>query len=427
MNNLKLTYYYSACVGISSKDTSILCDPWFTDGIYDGSWYQYPKIDNPVKLIGKYHFIYISHIHGDHYDPDFLREYLKAYPNTKILIADFQFNYLEKKMLADGFKPIVTKNLNELNTSFHLLPSGYGRSDIDSALIVKYGNHAIVNMNDCPYSKSQLDEIKRLAPNPKIALLGYSGAGPNPQKYFDLETEKEELIEAAKEKKEAVFKRYKKFADYIGAEKNLPFAGIYILGGDNAHLNRYRGVSDAVEVKKIDNKAFVLETGGYINTSDLENPVNERFIKYDEDQIEAYAKTYCNKLPDYKLIFRDLKFSQVPWERLFIKCYMNAHIKSESEKDHYIAIKYGKKYFTFNTNKNKKPEFNIGDEHPLEFIKGGYPLYEIYGVDYKYLFGLLTGIFHWNNAEVGSHLQAKRYPNVFNRDVHNFLNFFQVI
>jgi len=45
---IKVTYYYSACVAITTPDVSILCDPWFTDGIYDGAWYQYPKIKNPM-------------------------------------------------------------------------------------------------------------------------------------------------------------------------------------------------------------------------------------------------------------------------------------------------------------------------------------------------------------------------------------------
>jgi hypothetical protein len=47
-------------------------------------------------------------------------------------------------------------------------------------------------------------------------------------------------------------------------------------------------------------------------------------------------------------------------------------------------------------------------------------------VDYRYLFGLLTGVFHWNNAESGSHLQVRRFPNNFSRDAQNFLNFLTV-
>ena len=46
-----LTYYYSACVGIRMEGLSVLCDPWFSDGAYYGSWYQYPKLIDPINKI----------------------------------------------------------------------------------------------------------------------------------------------------------------------------------------------------------------------------------------------------------------------------------------------------------------------------------------------------------------------------------------
>ncbi len=91
---IEVTYYYSACVGIKTQDISVLCDPWFTDGIYDGSWYQYPKLKDPVSKIGSYDLVYVSHIHPDHYDSNFLKEYLAAYPMARVVIAPFGKNYL---------------------------------------------------------------------------------------------------------------------------------------------------------------------------------------------------------------------------------------------------------------------------------------------------------------------------------------------
>ena len=36
------------------------------------------------------------------------------------------------------------------------------------------------------------------------------------------------------------------------------------------------------------------------------------------------------------------------------------------------------------------------------------------------------GIYHWNNADVGSMFFTKRKPDVFNRKVQQFLNFFSI-
>ena len=71
---MKVRYLYSACVEIETPKLRILCDPWFSEGAFDGSWYHFPKVKNPINIIKKPDLIYISHIHSDHYDPEFLKK-----------------------------------------------------------------------------------------------------------------------------------------------------------------------------------------------------------------------------------------------------------------------------------------------------------------------------------------------------------------
>ena len=76
---------YSACCVIKTQDVKILCDPWFTQGIHGGTWYHNPIIENPIDIIGECEYIYISHIHEDHYDQEFLKvycNYLKSKDKT---------------------------------------------------------------------------------------------------------------------------------------------------------------------------------------------------------------------------------------------------------------------------------------------------------------------------------------------------------
>ena len=42
------------------------------------------------------------------------------------------------------------------------------------------------------------------------------------------------------------------------------------------------------------------------------------------------------------------------------------------------------------------------------------------------LFGLLTGVFHWNNAEVGSQFRVRRVPDQHDRQAQDLLSFFHV-
>ena len=47
-------------------------------------------------------------------------------------------------------------------------------------------------------------------------------------------------------------------------------------------------------------------------------------------------------------------------------------------------------------------------------------------IDYRYLFGLLVGIHHWDNAAVGSHYMTRRTPqDNYQKALVNYLNFLQ--
>ena len=43
-DGITVRYIYSACIVTTTRDVRILHDPWFKEGIYDGSWYQYPRV-----------------------------------------------------------------------------------------------------------------------------------------------------------------------------------------------------------------------------------------------------------------------------------------------------------------------------------------------------------------------------------------------
>jgi UDP-MurNAc hydroxylase len=133
---INLRYIYSACIITKTPDVVILHDPWFTEGIYDGSWYHYPKINDPLTSIGDVDYIYISHIHPDHYDCDFLKSYFNKYGVKKVLIANHSPNHLAGKMRADGIEStILIEPLIIGKTSIEIIPHQTGSSsDIDSVL-----------------------------------------------------------------------------------------------------------------------------------------------------------------------------------------------------------------------------------------------------------------------------------------------------
>ncbi len=424
---ISVQYVYSACIITKTNDVTILHDPWFTEGIYDGSWFQYPKVENPLEVIGDVDFIFISHIHPDHYDSRFIKQYFKHYGVKKIIIANRQPNYLLGKMRSDGLSPLILEDWLKIGvTSIKIITQDTGSdSDIDSGLIIKYKSrdnraHCVVNSNDIVYDDKTLELMKKEAGEIDILLCEFTGAGPYPQTYFDINDPR--LQTEALRKKTAFFERYKKLTNTLDAKVNIPFAGKYILGGKLGVLNFVRGVADAVEVLDFDKKAVVLgDANGVISTSTLVAK-EKRTIPYKKADIERVIKSLQDQRMDYERLFSVQEISQLPIKRLLAIAVKNALSRSECESDYFFCIRLHTKDFAL-INANKKSKESIKFIPEIESLPT--PRSEII-IDMRYLFGLLTHVYHWNNAEIGSQFETRRIPNIYDSKAQNFLNFLSV-
>lgn len=416
-------YIYSACIVTTTPDVRILHDPWFTEGAYDGSWFQYPKISDPIKSIGEVDLIYVSHVHPDHYDSIFLKKYFAEYGVKEVIVADHATNHLVNKMHADGIAATILRERRQIrNTTIEIVPHKTNSiSDIDSAIIVKYfdGNreHCVVNTNDIIFDDAMVDALRRAVNEPDILFCGYTGAGPYPQTYFDFEDPR--LLEEAEKKRLVFFDRYLRLSRAMNAKVNIPFAGKYILGGKLAKLNAYRGVADAIEVMTIDPKALVLaDGGGEINTSDLK-PTAVRTERYSLADIQRREDEICAHKMDYERLIDAQEIHQLPIKRLLVAAARRASGKSECETDYFFVISLPNNELAI-INANKMPE------RLIKFMKNTSelpePRSEIH-IDPRYLFGLLANVYHWNNAEVGSQYNTRRTPNELNRAAQSFLNY----
>lgn len=231
----------AACAIIDVYDTRILMDPWFTPGAYLGCWERESFIADPIGRIGRVEYIWISHLHEDHYDPAFIRSYLLLYPDAKLIIGGTYPEYLHKIMKRDGLDPLVQNHLRfpggEL---FSVINHGYELSNVDTALVVRTDTHAVVNMNDNPFDQKQVDIINDLIQGRHVtALLPYSGAGPWPQ-CFGLD---EEALQRATALKRAKFLgQFLQYKDALHANVAVPFSAGYRLIGPLAALNEHRGI-----------------------------------------------------------------------------------------------------------------------------------------------------------------------------------------
>src|SRR5260370_9620639 len=91
----------------------IPCDPWFTPA-YFASWFPFPDNSafgadaDPAELRDA-EYLYVSHLHHDHFDPRWLRDHMSK--DTTVLLPDFPVPDLRNELEALGFRHFVqTRN-----------------------------------------------------------------------------------------------------------------------------------------------------------------------------------------------------------------------------------------------------------------------------------------------------------------------------
>jgi hypothetical protein len=201
----------------------------------------------------------------------------------------------------------------------------------------------------------------------------------------------------------------------------IPFAGKYILGGKLVRLNSLRGVADATEVLAIDERAVVLaDNGGQISTSDLK-PTQVRVEPYSLKDAEERQREISQYKMDYERLIAESEVHQLPLKRLLMAATRKAGEQSECLQDYFFTFRLPDQSFAVINAKR-------GAETPIRFcsfneMRQLEPRSEI-EIDPRYLFGLLTGVYHWNNAEVGSQYETRRFLNQYNLAAQSYLNFF---
>jgi len=439
MSHNKLYYHNSACVTISTSNINILCDPWLTPYCYYGTWGRKPSSLDPFETLVDIDYIFISHIHPDHYCPESLNKIFAAYGPKPILVTDWgnSNNILLNKLRADGFSDNL-QVFNDITIGSTRLISYPNLTDsavnIDTFLIVhdtKY-KYSVINFNDCSPSDSTLSFTQDFTlshPGLVLLCLGYAGAGPYPQNYYSPTLNANILATKAQEKKESFFQRYRTISSKFPDSYRIPFAGKYDLVGPLSLLNQYRGVPDPLEVLNFDSNSYVLADGqdSYFDLITA-TPSRLRTVPYkDHDIIQKssnyYWESLFNFLPSLELLKRLLtqsldrahQFSKCTEDRLWhIHVYENSTIdfasKLEDPQLHSNLI------FTFNTNADKNPL-----DIPSDILSESHLF-----IDAKALLSVLLRLTHWNNYEIGSVYQVRRYPDHYSDSHESYLYFLQL-
>ena len=426
---MKVKFISNACCIVESNNgTRVVSDPWLHDGVFEGSWCHFHRLETDFSDIQNVDAVYLSHIHPDHYDERYF-EFPKDIP---IIVLDYGFNFLTKKLIEKGytnllkvknkesiifkdfkltlFSPFITHPFFEENTKIGNL--------IDSAIVYESDEQKIFNANDNTPSYESCLKLKKLFGRFDLAMINYNNAGPYPSCFNNLSDEEKLSEHNANLKRNVNFLHEN--LKILNPKFFLPFAGAYVIGGSLSYKNKYLGTMTWDQcINMLENKEEIKGTS-YIalrekNTFDLDSKKLDReYIKINQIEVEKYINNFLTKIkypyqlddmPDKENLIQDITTSKTKlYERL-------NRIKIIPDMDVYLII-YDQEIPILEVSKN---QVAVESKGKLEC-----------SLDPRLLRRILDRSSHWNNAEIGCHIEFNRVPNYYSPDIHTALQFFHL-
>jgi UDP-MurNAc hydroxylase len=221
---VKVTSIGHAGLYVETRAGTITCDPWFNPA-YFASWVPFPANDHlDPDIIGAADYLYVSHLHLDHFDPAWLTKHMNK--DATVLLPGYALPHLKHALEELGFSRFVetiSGQPTELDGGLRVMIVALSAPNDgpigDSCLAVDDGTARILNMNDArPPDLEVLANFGHFDAH----WLQFSGAIWYPVVYDLPERAKVALGE---QKRRRGLERAHRYVKAIGADHVFPHAG----------------------------------------------------------------------------------------------------------------------------------------------------------------------------------------------------------
>jgi UDP-MurNAc hydroxylase len=163
---MRVTFLGHAGMYVETEGGSVLCDPWFTPAFF-ASWFPFPRNDglSPADFASP-DYLYISHLHHDHFDPVWLAEHVDK--SATVLLPAFELDHLERALRDLGFTEFVHTEhakpvqLGALEVAILAMTAPADGPAGDSALVLADSTARLLDQNDA--RPRDLHELEALGP-----------------------------------------------------------------------------------------------------------------------------------------------------------------------------------------------------------------------------------------------------------------------
>ena len=308
---MKFTIVSHAGLSVETGDVSILMDPWIVGSCYWRSWWNYPP--PPKDLIDglRPDYIYLTHLHWDHFHGPSLRRFSRA---TKILVPQAHFGRMLKDLRSMGFTDITElphgKRI-KLQGGTRVTSYQFGLS-LDSVLVVSDDETTLMNANDCKIMGTSLNQLRRAHPKIDFVFRSHSSASAYPhcvrsynQDHLTWRTNEHYLAE------------FLAFAGRLNARYAIPFAS------NNCFLHRETREFNETVVSPLDVKTYfdehnrgegqcaVMVAGDSWSSTDGLCLADQDYFTNRQENLDRLATQYAEKLADF---YRQEDAAQPRWD-----------------------------------------------------------------------------------------------------------------
>ena len=208
--------------------TTLVVDPWLVGSAYWRSWWNYPPVDQARIREIRADFIYLSHIHWDHFHGPSLRLLGK---DVEVLIPEDRYARMRDDLRSMGFKRIREISHGkpfQLANEFKITPFLFFPLT-DSMLAIQAGGTVLLDANDCKICGLPLRHVKKLFPVVDFVLRSHSSANTRVcHEYLDGTGGNYDDVD----NKEAYLRSFCNFMGAVKPRYAVPFAS------NHCHLHR---------------------------------------------------------------------------------------------------------------------------------------------------------------------------------------------
>jgi UDP-MurNAc hydroxylase len=233
MARVKFTVLSHAGLAVDHGGIRLVFDPWLIGSCYWRSWWNYPEPDPALVRSLAPQFIYLTHLHWDHFHGPSLKTLFD--PETTMVVPKLPTRRMVEDLRWLGFHNIVEiphgRKLR-LAEDFELRSYQFGLAT-DSTAVISGGGYTLLNCNDCKAFGLPLRQIMRNHPKIDFIFRSHSSASPIP-----LCIEDHERLLPQDDGSYDSADQFARCAIYSGARYAVPFASNHcFLHPETRHFN----------------------------------------------------------------------------------------------------------------------------------------------------------------------------------------------